>query len=92
MCRYDVCAMGMCGEMECGWMHGRDPHARVAFGLGRSRAAGGAGKTEVESLQLQLRRPALLLLKEAKRCRGRELLPVSGGPPAGLRRSREDRG
>jgi hypothetical protein len=60
-------------------MHGRAPHARVAFGLGRSRAAGGAGRTEVESLPLQLRRPALLLPKEAERCRERELLPVSAG-------------
>ncbi len=38
-------------------MHGRASHTRVAFGLGRSRAAGGAGRAEVESLPLLQRRP-----------------------------------
>jgi hypothetical protein len=40
-------------------MHGRASHARVAFGLWGSRAAGGAGRAEVKSLPLPLRRPRL---------------------------------
>ncbi len=44
-----------------GWMHGRASLARVAFGLGRSRAAGGAGRRRLRVCRccygLVVRRP-----------------------------------
>ena len=55
---------------ETVWMHVRAPHGRVAFGLGRLRAAGPAGSTVVSPTTSTV----ALLLGGGSCCWGRRLL------------------
>jgi hypothetical protein len=61
-------------------MHGRASHARVAFGLGRSRADGGAARAlaEVESLPLLQRRPGPAAAGGGQALQGEEAAAGSG--------------